>query len=81
MRASGVDPRDTTWEQDAVYRVYFEDEEGATDEWRLTAAQDVGEVLDWARARSGSRTFTLYVEADRASDRAAGTERGLIRLL
>ena len=33
------------------------------DEYRMTAARDVGEVLDWARASAGiDQSFTLYVE-------------------
>ncbi|MFE6776415.1 hypothetical protein [Streptomyces sp. NPDC057702] len=77
MRVRGVDPRDTSWEQeDATYRAYFWDRStGVADEYELTGA-DVGEVLAWVRAKTeetGS-TYTLYV---RVTD---GGKPGLIRL-
>jgi hypothetical protein len=33
------------------------------DEWRLTRARDVHEVLTWAEQRRGGRSYTLYAEA------------------
>jgi hypothetical protein len=72
----GIDPRDTEWEVETpVYRVYFWHQplapEGVpqeqvmfhSDEYRLSGAGDVGEVLDWARTTARpDQTFTLYVE-------------------
>lgn len=50
--AGPIDPRDISWEQDvAVYRVYFEDRTGATDEWRITGAANVSEVLTWQSSK------------------------------
>jgi hypothetical protein len=48
LSASGVDPRDQTWEADAPdYRVYFHDLNGAADEWELKGC-DVDDAKDWA---------------------------------
>jgi hypothetical protein len=72
-----VDPRDTRWEQSSpIYRVYFwhrPPAESGTDqermmwhcqEWRLTEAADVHEVLAWANGPDGrGRMFELFVEA------------------
>ncbi|MBB5102562.1 hypothetical protein [Streptomyces spectabilis] len=64
MHVRGVDPRDTTWEQDdATYRVYFWDRSStASDEYEVTGA-DVEEVLAWARAKAAETgsAYTLYV--------------------
>ncbi|MFG2891195.1 hypothetical protein [Streptomyces sp. NPDC048248] len=64
MQVRGVDPRDTTWEQDdATYRAYFWDKPAlASDEYEVTGA-DVEEVLAWARAMAEETdsTYTLYV--------------------
>jgi hypothetical protein len=60
MDIKSVDPRDQTWEvTDPSYRVYFHDANGASDEYEVTDA-DVTEVLAWAEARRGARTFVLY---------------------
>lgn len=89
MIVEGIDPRDTEWEVEGpVYRVYFWSQPGApagtsrehvmfhSDEYRLSEAADVGEVLDWARATARhDQTFTLYVE-HRHDDRP-----GLIHLM
>jgi hypothetical protein len=85
----GVDPRDTEWEVEGpVYRVYFWHRPPApggapqeqmmfqSDEYRLSGAVDVGEVLDWARATaSPDQTFTLYIE------HGHGDSPGLIHLM
>ncbi len=84
-----MDPRDALWEvDDPVYRVYIWHRPPAPhrvglegtmwhcDERRLTGANDVAEVLAWARATARpDQTFTLYVE-HRDGDRP-----GLIRLM
>ncbi|MGH8919034.1 MAG: hypothetical protein ACRD0H_12050 [Actinomycetes bacterium] len=88
MDAQPVDPRDTECEQPhPVYRVYFWDRPPAppgvgaaevgwvSDEWRVTEADDVHEVLAWAAGPTGSgRHFELFVEADNALG------HGLLRL-
>lgn len=77
------------WEVEAqAYSVYFWHQRPAqmgtsqervmfhSDEYRLSGAADIGEVLDWARATAGpDQTFTLYVE-HRHDDRP-----GLIHLM
>ena len=76
MIVQGIDPRDTEWEvEEPVYRVYFWHQPLApagvpqehmmfhSDEYQLSGAVDVGEVLDWARSTARrDQTFTLYVE-------------------
>jgi hypothetical protein len=85
----GVDPRDTEWEIDwPVYRVYFWHQPPAPagvaqeqvmwhcDEYRLSQAADVEEVLHWARnSARRDQTFILYVE------HRDGHRSGLVRLL
>jgi hypothetical protein len=85
----GIEPRDTEWEVEGpVYRVYFwhqplapegVDQEQVmfhSDEYRLSGAVDVGEVMDWARTTARpDQTFTLYVE------HRHGDSRGLIHLM
>jgi hypothetical protein len=44
-------------------------------EYRLTGAENVKHVLEWAEAHAGGREFVLYAEVDR------GTSRGLVQLL
>ena len=66
MQATGVDPRDVQSEnQQPTYRVYFWDHpHHASDEWRLTEASSVHEVLAWAVAKAGlHRTYQVWVEA------------------
>jgi hypothetical protein len=61
MDTREVDPRDQTWEtRDPRYRVYFHDQEGASDEYEVGGASGVAEVLAWAEAARGDRTFVLY---------------------
>lgn len=70
MRAEQVDPRDVQTEVEApVYRVYFTDGAGATDEYRLTGASDVRDALEWGAANAGTRSFQLFVETDGVNGR------------
>jgi hypothetical protein len=69
MDVRAVDPRDIRWEIDSpVYRVYFWT--GPTlhesNEFELTGAEDVHEVLAWAdeNAPAGA-TYTLYAVLER----------------
>jgi hypothetical protein len=71
-----VDPRGVTWEvEQPVYRVYFwhqppappdngQDQIGYhCDEYRLSEAADVHEVIEWARNSARSdQTFVLHLE-------------------
>jgi hypothetical protein len=87
MDARSVDPRDSLWTAEpSGYRVDFwrplgpiPDDRGLgalyeADEWLITGAGDVTEVIDWANAKAGGRTYTLYAVHD------GGGERGLIHL-
>lgn len=74
MNVQPIDPRDTEAEVTAPsYRVCFwerrtthPDSGFAADEYGITGAEDVNEVLDWAEANRGSnRTFTAYVVVDK----------------
>lgn len=63
MRAAPVDPRYTTELDDhPSYRVDFWTGDSANDEWRLTGASDVAEVLEWAAERAGGRSVVVYAE-------------------
>jgi hypothetical protein len=81
MQTMGVDPRDETWELvDPRYRVYFR-AGTACDEWEVSGA-DVREVLAWAEANRGDRTYTLYacVPQDRLGlIRLAGADPTVVR--
>lgn len=70
-----VDPRDVRWEEPTpVYRVYFWHQppiEGVDpdlvgwhcEEWRVTEAADVHEVLAWANGPAGDgRVYELFAE-------------------
>jgi hypothetical protein len=60
MRIMRVDPRDQTWEIDRpTYRVYFHEDDGASEEHEIADA-DVAEVLAWAEADRGTRGFIAY---------------------
>ena len=89
MRVEPVDPRDTTWEQrEPTYRVYFwsvpkDPRRAATSyEWRITEATDVNEVITWAEAERGDRSYELFVEhLERMESRDGWKDApGLIRL-
>lgn len=74
VAAEGVDPRDVSWEvEDPAYRVYFHGRAGHADEWRVTGARSVNEVVAWANERADGRSYVLYVEVKTA-------ETGLVRL-
>ncbi len=56
-----VDTRDETWEVDLpLYRVYFWDAEARSDEYELSGAEDVAEIIRWAESDSDGRSFTVY---------------------
>ena len=63
MIARSVDPRYTNSEDlSPTYRVDFWDEDGASDEWRLTEVTDVHEVFDWANSNARGRQASVCVE-------------------
>ncbi|MDT0264768.1 hypothetical protein RM844_00525 [Streptomyces sp. DSM 44915] len=78
MRTRGVDPRDTSWEQDhATYRVSFWDVPAhVAHEFEIVDRVDIEELLRWAREYAAERGWahTVYAVATDAG------ERGLIRL-
>lgn len=72
--ARQIDPRDTSWEEsEPAYRVYFNESDGSSEEWRITGVDSVNEVTEWADQQTHGRTYILYVEV-----RQDGT--GLVRL-
>jgi hypothetical protein len=88
VHTESVDPRDAEWEsRTPVYRVYFwhrqapfrdisaEDMGWECDEYRLTGASDVHEVIAWAGERlpDGDR-YELYLEQSDAG------RLGIVRL-
>ena len=75
VRARTVDPRTADQEiDDPVYRVYFVERGGATEEWQLSNAKTVEEAM--SGAREDGRSFDLYAEYPTS---ATGT--GLVRLV
>lgn len=65
LRSEQVDPRDVQVEVEGpIYRVYFTDGGGASDEYRLAGATDVREVLDWGAENAAGRSFQLFVETE-----------------
>jgi hypothetical protein len=70
--------------RDPTYRVYFWTvADSASSEWRITEATDVQEVIAWAEAEHGDRTYELFIEhVDRRAAEAGEwiEELGLIRL-
>jgi hypothetical protein len=68
MDVAPIDPVDTTWEERIpAYRVYFWTVSGdgfapISEEWRLSGAADVHEVIAWAESERGGRTYELFVE-------------------
>jgi len=69
----GIDPRDQTWElARPSYRVYFQDRDGAQDEYEVRGG-DVCAVIARAEAKRSARSFVLYVCV-------AGDGLGLVRL-
>ncbi|GAA2224747.1 hypothetical protein N1031_00050 [Herbiconiux moechotypicola] len=85
MIAEPVDPRDVRQDVDhPVYRVYFWHQPdpawGAHSwEWRIRDARDVFEVIGWAEAERGERTYQLFVEELMEEGNAAEGVR-LVRL-
>ncbi|MET2012917.1 hypothetical protein ABXJ56_15345 [Microbacterium chocolatum] len=74
VRARIVDPRTADQEiDDPVYRVYFVESDGATEEWQLSNVETVEEALSWAR--EDGRRFDLYAEYP-----VTATGTGLVRL-
>ncbi len=60
MDVRAVDPRDQTWEiSQPKYRVYFNDENGAADEYEIEGT-DVAGVMSWAETQRNGRNFVLY---------------------
>lgn len=77
MRTEQVDPRDVTWEVDRpVYRVVFRSA-AVSDEWELTEAADVAEVLKWATSQAHGREITVHIVG--AVPATAG--KGALRLM
>ncbi|MFG2784442.1 hypothetical protein ACGFY7_42280 [Streptomyces prunicolor] len=79
MDIRGIDPRDTTWEQDhAQYRVYFWDVSAVTaHEYEVLGEVDIDEVLTWASRYAAERGWTYTAYAAVTTD---GDGPGLIRL-
>ncbi|MGA4850376.1 hypothetical protein ACOBQB_30575 [Streptomyces sp. G5(2025)] len=78
MQIRGIDPRDTSWEQDhATYRVYFWDRsDQSADEYEVSGAADVEEVLAWAKEHAAEHGCTYTVHVTALDD----GRRGLIRV-
>ncbi|HYW28766.1 MAG TPA: hypothetical protein VE824_03065 [Gaiellales bacterium] len=56
MNVRPIDPRGVESEAEAVYRVYFwSDQRRRCDEFELTEARDVNEVLAWIGANANGR--------------------------
>jgi hypothetical protein len=66
MDVRGVDPRDIERETRAVYRVYFWSAgRTVSDEFELTDAKDVHQVLRWIDANADGREVEALVVVDR----------------
>jgi hypothetical protein len=75
MDVRPVDPRDIRWEDRAsVFRVSFRSG-SRSDEYELTGAADVAEVLRWAHERADGRAYTVCAVID-----PHPAERGLLQL-
>ena len=88
MKAEASDPRQTGFEVgEPAYHVHFWSQPTAPaaarqeevmwhcEEWRLSEAGDVEEVLAWAEANAGGRHVVVWAEV------RCGDELGLVRLL
>jgi hypothetical protein len=74
VKVRPVDPRDQEWGLERPdYRVYFYDSRGKSSEYEVSEA-DVIEILEWADAQKGDRTYVLYVVVP-------GDGPGLVRLV
>lgn len=66
MQVRSIDPRDIEREMLAVYRVYFwSAERTVCEEFELTGASDVHEVIDWINANADGREIEALVVVDR----------------
>lgn len=65
----------TTTVDEPAYWVVFWATSGAVDEYRITRAASVHEVLSWAELKSSGRVFGIFVEAGRTDE-----DQHLIRL-
>ena len=71
MKVEGVDPRTGGWEgTKPQYRVYFWEQNApggglGSDEYLITDAADVHEVIEWANKNSGPGTARMYPGAER----------------
>ena len=76
MDVQPVDPRDIKFEWVVdTYRVYFWSPDGGRcDEYELTGAQDVREVIAWADSNADGRVAEIFLRHDHPP------EHGLIRL-
>lgn len=75
MHSSPVDPRTSQFEiDDPAYQVHFWVSSSHSEEWRLTGAEGVSEVLRWMEDRRAGRDAVVYVEVT-SEDRV-----GLVRL-
>lgn len=81
MEVRPVDPRDTDSEiESPVYRVYFWESLGEgpnaafkSDEYEITGAADVYQVLRWAEANANG-TFTAHLVMDKTLIRLSGED-------
>jgi hypothetical protein len=81
MRIQHVDPRDIEWEiESPVYRVHFWEHPDApasgddlapsrSDEYEISGAPTVRDVLKWAKMAARGRSCTIYVLVDHAGTR------------
>ena len=82
MEVRPIDPRDTEMEIDfPIFRVFFwkrqsdrPDSGFQSDEYELVNARDVHEMMQWAEANAGDRTFTAYVVVDKTLVRLSGQD-------
>lgn len=84
MQVRSIDPRGTAGEMESpTYRVYFWEpqatEKGATTgfksvEHEISGARDVNEMLRWAEANAGGRSFTAYVVVGETLVRLSGQD-------
>ena len=82
MEVRPVDPRDTEMQIDSpIFRVFFWERQShhpdsgfTSDEYEIAGARDVQEVMQWAEANAGDRTFTAYVVVDKTLVRLLGQD-------
>ncbi|MGO1231544.1 MULTISPECIES: hypothetical protein [Micrococcaceae] len=68
MIARSIDPRYPHEEELApAYRVDFWEQDGASDEWRLTEVTDIHEVIDWVNSNSSGREASICIEYSHSS--------------